>query len=142
MAAEELDKTADRFKKDFDATLKADKTIDAATRQAELDRGRRPRADAEALASVVGDGRPASGEAKACSIARRDSRDVRGPHAVAGGADLMALSSPAFRKWRRRSGCPHAFRRPDLTSAELGFDVCRRPCPARIANGGGAPFRK
>ena len=65
MAAEDLSKTADQFKKDLDATLKADKSIDAATRQGQLNEIEQFKREAKALASVVGDGRPASGEAKA-----------------------------------------------------------------------------
>ena len=65
LVAEDLEKTADRFKKDLDTTLKADTSIDAATRQSQLDEVEGLKRDAKALASVVGDNRPASGEAKA-----------------------------------------------------------------------------
>jgi hypothetical protein len=64
-AADELAKGADRFKKDVDSALKQDKTIDKATREATVHEAEALKKDAKSLASVVGDGRPASGEAKA-----------------------------------------------------------------------------
>ena len=65
LAAEEVEKTANRFKKDLNTTLTADKTVAAATRQSQLDEVEGLKRDAKLLASVVGDSRPASGEAKA-----------------------------------------------------------------------------
>jgi hypothetical protein len=64
-AADELAKGADRFKKDVDSALKQDKTIDKGTREAAVLEAEALKKDAKSLASVVGDGRPASGEAKA-----------------------------------------------------------------------------
>jgi len=64
-AAEAVAKSADRFKKDLDTSLKADATVDAATREAAVQAADALKKDANALASTVGDGRPASGEAKA-----------------------------------------------------------------------------
>ena len=58
-------KSADRFKKDLDSSLKSDKTVDQATRAAAVREADGLKKDANALASAVGDGRPASGEAKA-----------------------------------------------------------------------------
>ena len=63
--ADDLAKSADRFKKDLDSSLKNDKTLDPATRQAALQHADGLKQDAKALASVIGSGRPASGEAKA-----------------------------------------------------------------------------
>jgi hypothetical protein len=64
-AADELAKSADRFKKELDSSLKKDKAIDKATREAAVMEADSLKQDAKELASVVGDGRPASGEAKA-----------------------------------------------------------------------------
>jgi len=64
-AAEDVAKGADQFKKDLDSSLKKDKTIDKATREASVKEADGFKQDAQKLASLVGDGRPASGEAKA-----------------------------------------------------------------------------
>lgn len=64
-AADNLAKSADRFKKDLDSSLKNDKTVDKATREAAVNGADALKNDAKELASAVGDGRPASGEAKA-----------------------------------------------------------------------------
>jgi hypothetical protein len=64
-AADDLAKGADRFKKDLDSALKQDKAVDKATREAAVHEAEALKKDAQSLASVVGDGRPASGEAKA-----------------------------------------------------------------------------
>jgi hypothetical protein len=64
-AADDLAKGADRFKKDLDSALKNDKTVDKATREAAVQEADALKKDAKSLASVVGGGRPASGEAKA-----------------------------------------------------------------------------
>jgi hypothetical protein len=64
-AAEDVEKSANQFKKDLDSSLKMDKTIDIATREASVKEADGLKQDAEKLASQVGDGKPASGEAKA-----------------------------------------------------------------------------
>ena len=64
-AAEDVAKGADQFKKDLDSSLKMDKTIDVATREASVKEADGLKQDAKKLASAVGDGKPASGEAKA-----------------------------------------------------------------------------
>ena len=64
-AADDLAKSADRFKNDLDSSLKKDKTVAEATREAAVDEAEELKRDAEKLASIVGDGRPASGEAQA-----------------------------------------------------------------------------
>jgi hypothetical protein len=64
-AAEAVAKSADRFKKDLDSSLKADTTVPPATREAAVQAADALKKDASTLASTVGDGRPASGEAKA-----------------------------------------------------------------------------
>ena len=64
-AAEDVAKSADQFKKDLDSSLKTDKTIDVATREASVKEADGVKQDAKKLASAVGDGKPASGEAKA-----------------------------------------------------------------------------
>jgi hypothetical protein len=64
-AADGIAKGADRFKKELDTSLKNDKTVDKSTREAALMEAESLKQDAKELASVLGDGRPASGEAKA-----------------------------------------------------------------------------
>jgi hypothetical protein len=64
-AADDVKKNADRFKKDLDESLKKDLTVDKATREAAVDEVDSLKKDAEKLASVIGDGKPASGEAQA-----------------------------------------------------------------------------
>jgi hypothetical protein len=64
-AADDMAKGADSFKKELDSTLKKDKTIDKATREAAVGEAAGLKEDARKLASLVGDGRPASGEAQA-----------------------------------------------------------------------------
>jgi hypothetical protein len=64
-AADDVAKSADRFKKDLDSSLKSDKTVAKAAREAAVEEADGLKEDARELASVVGDGRPASGEAKA-----------------------------------------------------------------------------
>ena len=63
--AEELAKSADTFKKELDSSLKKDKTIDSATREAAVQEADGLKKDAKKVGSLVGDGRPASGEAQA-----------------------------------------------------------------------------
>ena len=57
--------SADTFGKALDATLKADKTVDKATRETAVKAAGSIKEDAKRLSSALGDGRPASGEAKA-----------------------------------------------------------------------------
>jgi len=64
-AAEEAAKGADRFKKELDSSLKKNKAIDQATREAAVKEADDLKRDAEKLGSTIGDGKPASGEAKA-----------------------------------------------------------------------------
>jgi hypothetical protein len=64
-AADGVAKGAERFKKDLDASLKSDKTVDKATREAAVREADELKSEAKELASVIGDGRPASGEARA-----------------------------------------------------------------------------
>ena len=63
--ADELSKSADTFKKELDSSLKMDKTIASATREAAVQEADGLKKDAKKVGSLVGDGRPASGEAKA-----------------------------------------------------------------------------
>jgi len=64
-AASDLAKTADQFKKNLDSSLKQDKTVDKATREAAVKGADSFKQDAQKLASTIGDGKPASGEAAA-----------------------------------------------------------------------------
>ena len=62
--AEDVANAADRFKKELDSSLKQDKSVDQATRENALKDVDGVKNAAKALASRVGDGNPASGEAK------------------------------------------------------------------------------
>lgn len=64
-AAKDVAESADRFKNELDASLKKDKTIKQATREAAVREVDELKKDAERLASTVGDDKPASGEAQA-----------------------------------------------------------------------------
>ena len=63
--AEGVASAADRFKKELDSALKHDKSVDQATRERALKDVDEVKKAAKSLASRVGDGNPASGEAKA-----------------------------------------------------------------------------
>jgi len=89
--AEELANTAGRFKNDFDATLKVDKAVPPATRQAELKELDGLKSDAEKLANVVGEGRPSSGEAKALLDRTARVRTITAPR---------TLSPAAQKSWQ------------------------------------------
>jgi hypothetical protein len=64
-AAEAVAERADRFKKDLDTALKADKSVTPAARTAAVTEADKLKEEAKRLASLVGDGKPSSGEAKA-----------------------------------------------------------------------------
>lgn len=64
-AADDVATNADRFKKELDSSLKQDKAIDKTTRETAVKDADSLKKDAERLASTVGDGKPASGEAQA-----------------------------------------------------------------------------
>jgi methyl-accepting chemotaxis protein len=64
-AAEEVAKAADDIKREVDSALRANKAIDQATRESALKEVDELKSAARTLASRVGDGQPASGEAKA-----------------------------------------------------------------------------
>ena len=63
--AEQIAKNADAYKKELDSSLKKDKTIDKATRESAIKDAAGVKDDAKRVASLVGDGKPASGEARA-----------------------------------------------------------------------------
>ncbi len=63
--ADDIAKNADAFKKELDSSLKKDTTVDKATREAAVKDVGGFKDEAKKLASLVGDGKPASGEAKA-----------------------------------------------------------------------------
>jgi hypothetical protein len=90
--ASELAKSADQFKKDLESALKTNTTIDQPTKDAAVKEANNLKEDAERLASTVGDGRPASGEAKA--VLDRAAK-IRGAAASSG----RALSPAAQTAW-------------------------------------------
>jgi hypothetical protein len=63
--AEDIAKGADAYRKELDSALKKDKTVDKATREAAVKDAATFKEEAKQVASLVGDGKPASGEAKA-----------------------------------------------------------------------------
>jgi hypothetical protein len=63
-AADNVAKNADRFKKELDSALKKDKSIDKATRDAAVSEAEALKQDAKTLSSRIGEGKPASGEAR------------------------------------------------------------------------------
>jgi hypothetical protein len=63
--AEAISKNADEYRKQLDASLKKDKTVDKATRENAVKDAAVLKDDAKRLGSLVGDGKPASGEARA-----------------------------------------------------------------------------
>ena len=89
-AVEDLGKGADRFKRELDSSLKKDKTIDKATREAAVQSAEDWKKDAQSLASAVGDGRPASGEAQGL---------VQRAAAIRGASSGQALSPAAQTAW-------------------------------------------
>lgn len=64
-AAEDAADTADSFKKALDSSLKLDKSISVATREAVVKDADEFKKNAQKLASTIGEGKPSSGEAKA-----------------------------------------------------------------------------
>ena len=65
VATTQVAKDADQFKKELDASLKLDTSVTKATRDAAGKEVEELKADAKRLGSLAGDGRPASGEARA-----------------------------------------------------------------------------
>ena len=89
-AADAIAKGADRFKKELDSSLKTDKAVDKATREAAVLEAESFKQDAKELGSALGDGRPASGEAKALL-----DRAAKIRTAIAG----RTLAGPARAAW-------------------------------------------
>jgi len=89
-AADDVAKGADRFRKELDSSLKKDKAIDKATREASVKDADGVKQDAQKLASLVGDGRPASGEAQ--SLLQHAAK-------VQAASSGRALSSAAQSAW-------------------------------------------
>jgi hypothetical protein len=85
-AADGIANGADKFKKELDSSLKNDKTVDQATREAAVMEAESLKQDAKELASVIGDGRPASGEAKALLDRAAKIRTALSGRALAGPA--------------------------------------------------------
>jgi hypothetical protein len=63
-AADAAVRGTDVFKKELDSSLKSDKTIDKATREAAVKDVDSLKEDAKRLSSAIGDGKPASGQAE------------------------------------------------------------------------------
>lgn len=86
-AADEVARSADRFKNELDDSLKKDKTVDKAAREASVRAAEGLKKDAERLASTIDDEKPASGEAQAllqhASTIRAASAHVPSPAAQA-----------------------------------------------------------
>lgn len=94
-AADDLAKSADRLKNELESSLKKDKTIDEATREAAIREVDGLKHDAEKLDSTIGDDKPASGEAQA--VLTRAA-------AIQGAAWGRALSPAAKSTWDAAGG--------------------------------------
>ena len=90
VVTEQVAKDADHFKKELDASLKRDTSVDTATREAATREVEDLKADAKRLGSLAGDGRPASGEAKAL---------LDRAAAIRGTVGGRTLSPPARTAW-------------------------------------------
>ena len=64
-AAEVVGKSADRYKKELESSLKENASVDKVARETALKDAEDLKHEAERLADLVGDGKPASGEARA-----------------------------------------------------------------------------
>jgi hypothetical protein len=94
-AADDLSKSADRLKNELDSSLKKDKTVDEATREAAIREVDGLKHDAEKLDSTIGDDKPASGEAQA--VLTRAA-------AIQGAAWGRAMSPAAKSAWDAAGG--------------------------------------
>jgi polyhydroxyalkanoate synthesis regulator phasin len=88
--ASELAESANQFKEDLESAFKTDTTLDQPTKDAALKEVEGLKEDAEELASRLGDGRPASGEAMA--VIDRAAR-IRGAAASSGRARSPAAQA-------------------------------------------------
>lgn len=95
VAADDVADNADVLKKELDSSLKADKSVDTATREAAVKAADLLKEDAKRLASLVGDGKPASGEAQALLQRAAGMRS---------GATGRALSPTAQTAWKSVEG--------------------------------------
>ena len=86
----QIGKDADHFRKQLDASLKRDASVGKPAREAALQAVEDLKADAKRLGSLAGDGRPASGEARALLDRAEAVRGSTGGH---------TLSPPARTAW-------------------------------------------
>src|SRR6185436_21194986 len=89
-AAKDLEKSADDYKKALDSALKMNTSVDKAAREAAVKEAEGLKQEAERLASTMGDGKPASGEARAL---------LEHATAMRGAAPGGALSPAAQTAW-------------------------------------------
>ena len=89
-AAKDLEKSADDYKKALDSALKMNTSVDKAAREAAVKEAEGLKQEAERLASTIGDGKPASGEARAL---------LEHATAIRGAAPGGALSPAAQTAW-------------------------------------------
>lgn len=108
-AADDVAKSADRFKKDLDSALKADKAVDKVARETAVAEADGLKEAAKTLASLVGDGRPASGELKA--LLDRATR-------IRAASSGRAISPAAQTAWRSVE--------TGLDTVAMGFGVSAR----------------
>jgi hypothetical protein len=91
-AADSVKKSADAFKHELDASLKANPSIASATRDAAVKDADTFKDEADRLASTIGDGKPASGEAQALL---QHAAAIR--RATPGGGPLAPSAATAWR---------------------------------------------
>ena len=97
LAAKEIARGADQFKKELRAALERNKSIDKATREAALAEVESLKQDAKVLSSRLDDGKPASGEAKQLlqHLAAVGSSSSGRPLSAAAQSALKAIRSAA-----------------------------------------------
>lgn len=106
--AETIAKNADEYRKQLDASLKKDKAIDKAAREASVKDAALLKEDAKRIASLVGDGKPASGEVKALF------QQVAAVQSATAGRNL---SPAALQAWGAMQG--------DLAKISQAFGIAR-----------------
>ena len=95
VVTDQVAKDADRFKKELDSSLKKDASVDKVARENALREVDALKSDAKTLGSLVGDGRPSSGEAKAL---------LDRAAAIRGAIGGRTLSPPARTAWASIEG--------------------------------------
>ena len=120
-AADDLGKSVDHFKHELDESLKKDKAVDQATRQAALRQVDELKRSAEKLESVLDDNRPASGKRRRCSISpRKCSRREPATRCLRARGRPGDRCSATSKRSHWRSDCLRSRREPAPSTAQKG----------------------